>query len=393
MALAIAASSAAETPDGSSDADQQRVTFDEHQVVVSVEELHVDGAVSIELIERVLDHHRPGLSPCFAQPDWSGGPDELAVEWTVSGVGNVTDLTVVESDIESSQIEQCVTEKIRGWAFLPMRGMLLRVSGRLEFRFTEPENSSTKTASVPVPTGFDGVQLGDTVPDELDGRHESRSIELQWFDDEVEMAVRSTDDGRVGDIAVYEPVFDPFSGDLESTRNRWEKKLTQAFGPPDERGPDSAWLDDEAPVWRSGEHIGQLGSIGRGDRVLVVFLVRHDDPALPCGPEDDFEKTLQQIQQAAPHADHNDDLAEFFEFPIEDMGRKIVPDPDESDPRQTPFDEWIDIHAYNWSDLTRSPICDPLWRRYSIDLRDAPGRFYFELIDGKWKITEFSTAG
>jgi TonB family protein len=75
-----------------------------------------------EEIALVITNHNDAIEHCYKRestinPNLNG---EVAVTFTISYSGRVSNLQIVESTLRNKRVENCITSRIRGWRFQPL---------------------------------------------------------------------------------------------------------------------------------------------------------------------------------------------------------------------------------------------------------------------------------
>ncbi len=79
----------------------------------------IEGTLDKEIIRRVVRQHRNEIRFCHHKqlekiPDLEGA---VKVRFTISGTGSVTSADVVASELNNTDVENCMTTKIKKWTF------------------------------------------------------------------------------------------------------------------------------------------------------------------------------------------------------------------------------------------------------------------------------------
>lgn len=93
-------------------------------VNVSVGRPVIMGSLSMEIIRRVIRSHRDQIKYCYSKeltryPNLAG---KVAVKFTISPKGYVTQATVSQTTLRNASVERCICEKIRTWKFPEPKG-------------------------------------------------------------------------------------------------------------------------------------------------------------------------------------------------------------------------------------------------------------------------------
>jgi TonB family protein len=96
----------------------------ERNVNISVGQPIIMGSLSMEIIRQVINSHRDQIKYCYEQaltrnPKLGG---KVAIRFTISPKGYVTQATVSQTTMNNSSMEGCVTQKIRTWKFPEPKG-------------------------------------------------------------------------------------------------------------------------------------------------------------------------------------------------------------------------------------------------------------------------------
>ena len=122
------------TPGDGVDGDLGDADIGDPQVVP--QEPETQGALDREIIQRVVRQNRRQIRHCYEQqlqrnPDLSG---TVTMEWVISPTGDVVNASVSESTLNSSEVEQCMSQRIRQWSFPePDGGGVVRVNYPFNF--------------------------------------------------------------------------------------------------------------------------------------------------------------------------------------------------------------------------------------------------------------------
>ncbi|RAL22928.1 hypothetical protein DL240_08530 [Lujinxingia litoralis] len=91
-----------------------------------------------EVIQRVVRQHRREMQHCYEhelrhQPDLAGS---VTVRWTIAPSGAATQVSIVETSLNNSELEQCMVQNIRRWVFpKPKGGGIVKVIYPFNFSF------------------------------------------------------------------------------------------------------------------------------------------------------------------------------------------------------------------------------------------------------------------
>jgi len=96
----------------------------ERNVNISVGRPIIMGSLSMEIIRRVIRSHRDQIKYCYSKeltraPNLRG---KVAVKFTISPKGYVTQATVSQTTLRNAAVERCITQKIRTWKFPEPKG-------------------------------------------------------------------------------------------------------------------------------------------------------------------------------------------------------------------------------------------------------------------------------
>jgi outer membrane biosynthesis protein TonB len=96
----------------------------ERNVNISVGRPIIMGSLSMEIIRRVIRSHRDQIKYCYSKeltryPNLAG---KVAVKFTISPKGYVTQATVSQTTLRNAAVERCITQKIRTWKFPEPKG-------------------------------------------------------------------------------------------------------------------------------------------------------------------------------------------------------------------------------------------------------------------------------
>jgi hypothetical protein len=96
----------------------------ERNVNISVGRPIIMGSLSMEIIRRVIHSHRDQIKYCYSKeltrfPNLAG---KVAVKFTISPKGYVTQATVSQTTLRNASVERCIAEKIRTWKFPEPKG-------------------------------------------------------------------------------------------------------------------------------------------------------------------------------------------------------------------------------------------------------------------------------
>jgi len=96
----------------------------ERNVNISVGRPIIMGSLSMEIIRRVIRSHRDQIKYCYSKeltrfPNLAG---KVAVKFTISPKGYVTQATVSQTTLRNASVERCICEKIRTWKFPEPKG-------------------------------------------------------------------------------------------------------------------------------------------------------------------------------------------------------------------------------------------------------------------------------
>lgn len=103
----------------------------EHKVRLTTGICKLRGALSREIIRRVVRRHLKEIRHCYSQElqtnrSLSG---RIAVEFTISGNGRVMTANIEDSTVNNTNVEQCVVRAVRRWLFpAPEGGGIVHVS-------------------------------------------------------------------------------------------------------------------------------------------------------------------------------------------------------------------------------------------------------------------------
>jgi TonB family protein len=95
----------------------------EHDVI-ALDTPRVDGALSQEIIKRVIDAQRAQVRYCYERQlqHLQGLGGRVVLRWIVGATGEVTQVQVLESSLDNAAVEQCLVERIKAWRFPPPAG-------------------------------------------------------------------------------------------------------------------------------------------------------------------------------------------------------------------------------------------------------------------------------
>ncbi len=105
-------------------AEVQTMSPDQEQSEPQVTHTEVKGSLSKRAIHKVVRQPSDELRTCY-EDELSHNPDlagKIVCQWTISGSGDVTDASIVKSELSNENVERCILNHINLWKFPAPKG-------------------------------------------------------------------------------------------------------------------------------------------------------------------------------------------------------------------------------------------------------------------------------